>query len=344
MISKAILLINVLLGLVGQPISPFANETQAKSKPNNNIDTNIQINYADEPEEILNWTNTGATRSHSYTTLLDNESTNIKYQSQKEIKQASNEAILINYSFYGNALISLNKAGPAYFWIPDNTWNDLEYKSDYLYILKITPYKGITDPSIELNFNARAESLVGTFNTTATAYMAIQNLDEYMNVSTYNTRNYAYNTYEELASNGNITPISTTNYVHNSGTYEYIDINMNINLSTLFSTYVIINLKTNITAYDSVQTSGTWYIAYNAMGGNIMAIIGATGGYEVIDIPDLMFNIITLPFAFISQAFNVTLFPNTPYQVNIATLFIAILAILILAWLLGKLIKVFGKS
>ena len=44
----------------------------------------------------------------------------------------------------------------------------------------------------------------------------------------------------------------------------------------------------------------------------------STDNYDVVDIPGLMFTILTLPFTFFSQAFNLTLFPGTPYQLNFA--------------------------
>lgn len=59
---------------------------------------------------------------------------------------------------------------------------------------------------------------------------------------------------------------------------------------------------------------------------------------EVVDIPGLMFNILTMPFAFISQAFNLTLFPGTLWEINIANLFLAVIGILIFMWIILHLI------
>lgn len=61
--------------------------------------------------------------------------------------------------------------------------------------------------------------------------------------------------------------------------------------------------------------------------------------YEVVDIGGLMFDILTMPFTFISRAFNLTLFPNTPYQINISGLFLSIFAALVFIWIIGKFIK-----
>lgn len=49
------------------------------------------------------------------------------------------------------------------------------------------------------------------------------------------------------------------------------------------------------------------------------------GTYEVIDIPGLMFTILGMPLQWISTAFNLTIFPGTPYAINIGHLYLAIM-------------------
>lgn len=66
------------------------------------------------------------------------------------------------------------------------------------------------------------------------------------------------------------------------------------------------------------------------------------GTYEVIDLPGLMWEIVTMPFAFVSQAFNLTLFPGTPYQLNISNLFLSIIAIFVFVWLISLFLKMKG--
>lgn len=63
-----------------------------------------------------------------------------------------------------------------------------------------------------------------------------------------------------------------------------------------------------------------------------------TENYEIVDIPGLCFNILTMPFSFVSQAFNLTLFPGTPFQVNISSLFLAIIGILIFVFVIKKVL------
>lgn len=86
----------------------------------------------------------------------------------------------------------------------------------------------------------------------------------------------------------------------------------------------------------------------NTYNQNQIYIVVDTGGAtspEVIDIGGIMWDIIGMPFTFINQAFNVTLFPGTIYQFNIGNLFkglIAILAILFVVKLFTRGIDVLG--
>lgn len=58
---------------------------------------------------------------------------------------------------------------------------------------------------------------------------------------------------------------------------------------------------------------------------------------EVIDLPRLMWEILSMPFAFISTAFNLTLFPGTPYSINFTNLFMVIILVLIVLFVVKKL-------
>lgn len=60
---------------------------------------------------------------------------------------------------------------------------------------------------------------------------------------------------------------------------------------------------------------------------------------EVIDIPGLIWEILSMPFAFISTAFNLTLFPGTQYSINIANLVLTIFGVLVFVFILKLLIK-----
>lgn len=51
---------------------------------------------------------------------------------------------------------------------------------------------------------------------------------------------------------------------------------------------------------------------------------------EIIDVSGLLFTVLTLPFAFLSQAFNFTFFEGTPYAFNLSTIIMSVISIAIL--------------
>ena len=68
-----------------------------------------------------------------------------------------------------------------------------------------------------------------------------------------------------------------------------------------------------------------------------------SGNYEIIDINGLILTIITMPFSFLSQAFNFTLFAGTPYAINVSQLILGmlgtIIAVYIIVWIINKIRK-----
>lgn len=64
---------------------------------------------------------------------------------------------------------------------------------------------------------------------------------------------------------------------------------------------------------------------------------GGTG--EIVDIPGMMFTILGMPFAFVAQAFDLTVFPGTAYAVNLSHIFLAIAGAGILLFIIKKVIK-----
>lgn len=60
---------------------------------------------------------------------------------------------------------------------------------------------------------------------------------------------------------------------------------------------------------------------------------------QVVDLPSMLWEILTMPFAFMSTAFNITLFEGTQYAINISNLFLTIFAILVFIFIMGLIIK-----
>lgn len=61
--------------------------------------------------------------------------------------------------------------------------------------------------------------------------------------------------------------------------------------------------------------------------------------YEVVNVPGLLFQILTMPFTFYSQAFNLTLFPGTPYQFSVTHILLFIVALLIFAYIIRLIMR-----
>ncbi len=63
--------------------------------------------------------------------------------------------------------------------------------------------------------------------------------------------------------------------------------------------------------------------------------------YEVIDLPNVMLSILTMPFTFFSQAFNLTLFPNTPYAINVGHTILIVVGVIGSIYLIKYLVGIF---
>lgn len=63
---------------------------------------------------------------------------------------------------------------------------------------------------------------------------------------------------------------------------------------------------------------------------------------EVVNLPSLMFNILSMPFAFFSNAFNLTLFSGTPYAINIGDVIMFIISLVILIAIIKMIMNIKG--
>lgn len=60
---------------------------------------------------------------------------------------------------------------------------------------------------------------------------------------------------------------------------------------------------------------------------------------EVVDIWGLILNILTIPFTFVSQAFNLTIFPGTAYSINVSNILLLIIAVMAFIFIIRKFMK-----
>ena len=106
--------------------------------------------------------------------------------------------------------------------------------------------------------------------------------------------------------------------------------------------------------YDAYATTGSSYNTLNTnevlntWGINHANQLAVYGQYvfptvqEVVDIPNIMFTVLGMPFTFISTGLNLTLFPGTNYAINIGNLFLMIIAVGTFIFLLRIILKVKG--
>ena len=241
----------------------------------------------------------------------------------------------------------------------DNTWGNTR---QYLLILQIDPYNYNinTETNIGLTFNV--DEYINQYNDVvipeelyivSKIYTTTQNWSQYLDrtITTFSTRKIL-EAIEDVDNNFLYTKTSNIERItQNTGVLNY-----NIPFSPNETNYIAINIIPTVKAsyYDGqTQTWGDYgsttdtvpLITLNTSLGT-MTLTGTNiipdGTYEVIDIPGLMWQILTMPFAFVSQAFNLTLFPGTPYQLNISNLFLSIVAILVFVWLISFIIKIKG--
>ena len=93
---------------------------------------------------------------------------------------------------------------------------------------------------------------------------------------------------------------------------------------------------TNITPMNMIATTKN---IWTTCSGGYTYSYDVQYNYEVVDIPGLLFTILGMPFAWLSTAFNLTIFPGTPYAINISHLMFAVIGALILIVILKKIIK-----
>lgn len=252
---------------------------------------------------------------------------------------------------YSNPYIDIKMndyAGTTYLGGNYNNNIDMYYNNDFN-IIAITPYIHSSDESAQLTLTAKMQftyngqpywSVINNITINQTnedLSTLIDRQDWSASVSKY--RDY-FNMAEEIAGSNKTNLLQITN--QNMDGYdiilqEYYDLTLTITLTKGITTYIYgkyqweegLQYTQNIITNPN-ETTQLMHIA----GAQIEFTPQQNIAPEIVDIPGLMFTILGMPFSFISQAFNITLFPHTPYEVNISNLFLSFIAIALLLWIL----------
>ena len=108
----------------------------------------------------------------------------------------------------------------------------------------------------------------------------------------------------------------------------------------------VVVTKTTLNTNDWILNDGAsgsvanMTISYITSTGSTPPSTPTTSNYEIVPIIPMLYSILTMPFSFLSQAFNLTLFVGTPYEVHIGSIILIILSILILLFFARLIIKV----
>lgn len=356
--KKTNLLIIIGLSLVigGSALNITANFNNDQIKTTNPKRANDTTNFELKPtlqNEI--------TESHYFNnSSLYSYTLKSEYKGQNQALHIRSESIIqtgIGESSMGNQVIMTNN--------PEST-----IYTTMLFKHQITPYRYLYNTEIETNvyttLRLRLNTFIGsneqeleTIKLKITTLTTSEDWTSYLNQSNYYVEGQNAKIIEEIKDPNNqqkyneeieILEIEIKNY----SSTQYIDIISEIPIISGNNEY-----RTNY-AFTLIQpyTTNLEYPNYIGLNNASGAIWGKLDGetpitikgqmippitnYEVIDIPSLMFNILTMPFAFISTAFNLTLFPGTPYQINISNLFLTILAILIFVFIVKIFVNMKG--
>lgn len=253
-----------------------------------------------------------------------------------------------------------------------NTTSD--YYNDLFIYIQINPNNVNINNTLNIKVRLKIGNVFGYTGMIKNGYISGNMYVTQDNVTTYYNRTSftsPFKTYEDQITspqNGyryNVYPLSNTINL-NETENQTITFNQQITINPSGANYILIFLTPTIQydgdpfinadaqTYSEAPGSNKWtwiegidgnYHWYNPT--YLEDPINITGqytvnpnSYEVIDIPGLMFEILTMPFTFISMAFNLTLFPGTPYQVNISSLLLTIIGLAILIMILTIIIKV----
>ena len=251
-----------------------------------------------------------------------------------------------------------------YFDIWQNNDNYAEPTTRILYVLKLTPYNFNIDTntstilSINIkndfgnNIYGQQQTITNLWLRKAVYVSSRSNWDTFLQKQL--TKYTAKNILDDIEDVNNgfyySKDVNLTEYSNEVGA-EYLNIQVEFTMEPKRDNYLIIDIMPVVQAYLDNQVFPYAHVPTIATAENIdqelttqvININGTniipTGTYEVLDIPGLMWEILTMPFAFVSQAFNLTLFPGTPYQINISNLFLSIIGVFVFIFLIGLIIK-----
>ena len=256
------------------------------------------------------------------------------YEQSIEISIKYNNETILNFTKKAYSKNKLQE--PIIEWIDNDIYsrtllytveNNNSIQVDYIYLLangtKATKtINAKTVENISINYQNTQETIKygGKFTTSDTNYTESDTKEYTTSIVGYDIE-YKRNNNDNVSFYVNVLqPITDWSITANNQTYELQESLTSFNIEGAASEFV---LKYKNEVKETFKIS-----LYEEKAG------------DYVDIPGLILTIITLPFSFISQAFNITLFKGTPYAINVSTMLLTIVGGAILIWLIVKIIKI----
>ena len=256
------------------------------------------------------------------------------YEQETEITIKYNNATILNFTKKAYSKNKLQE--PIIEWIDNDIYsrtlmytveNNNSIQVDYVYLLangtKATKtIDAKTVENISINYQNTQENIKygGKFTTSDTNYTESDNIEYTTSIIGYDI-DYKRNNNDNVSFYVNVLqPISDWTITANNQTY---------------------TLEESLTSFNIEGAATEFVLKYkNEVKETFKISLFEEKAGDIVDIPGLILTIITLPFSFISQAFNITLFKGTPYAINVSTMLLTIVGGAILIWLIVKIIKI----
>lgn len=283
-----------------------------------------------------------------YTRREDTENADIEYNIAQKYYLKSD---INNYMD-----VAINNYSYCEYQFNRSIYQGQQYYFETYAIYQIRPYNSVSDTAMDIttsvasNFDGLGTSTKGYSDIRATAFKTEANLSGFMNISTWSGYQYAnastfyQQILDRITDSGKEKQELEVQIADREDLdiYTYYGPVISLNDVNLLhtTTYIVIDIWASV-FYENHQESTeptTPVSPTTELLNTKQTILTAhklpVAPMEFIDIPGMMFTILTMPFSFISQAFDVTLFPGTAYQVNISNMFLGFIAIAILLWVL----------
>ena len=254
----------------------------------------------------------------------------------------------VNYSYnYGTPTATNHPTIKDEYIASDRGWyDDLKNTPKSITFMTITNYKKLDEFNLELYFTY-ISSFISLRNHYALFYSTNSDLNSIYNNAGWQNQTFFNEVYSRLDNGYLYTYPLVRSYENfsNQFSYNFEDEDPQLNGQTYYLVYLQY-LTTNSSSSTTLVQLAAYYLNLNANTNFYVSwtIPDVNITQEVIDIPDIMFTILTMPFSFVSQAFNLTLFAGTKYQINISALFLAIIGVMIFIFLLKLIISNLNKG